>query len=89
VDVEAEGELGATIFVIVKEVVNRTSLPTNNFLAIATPPAVVIVPPFVIFVASVVLLIDKPPINLTPPLVAEVADVADEKYTVPSVLNLN
>ena len=43
--------------------------PINNDFPIATPPAVVKVPPFVELVASVVLLIDKDPENNADPIV--------------------
>ena len=42
--------------------------PTYNFFAIAIPPAVVNVPPFVILVASVVLEMATPPLIITAPV---------------------
>jgi hypothetical protein len=44
------------------------SVPTNNFLAIAAPPAVVNVPPFVLEVASVVFDIPMPPASVKAPV---------------------
>jgi hypothetical protein len=70
------------------------SVPTNNFLAVAIPPAVVIVPPFVEDVASVVLLKPNPPLSKTEPVVLDVLVVesllvilgkvsVDEAYVIP------
>jgi hypothetical protein len=42
--------------------------PTYNRFAIAAPPAVVIVPPFVLLTASVVFDIPRPPANSTTPV---------------------
>jgi hypothetical protein len=51
-------------------------VPTNNFFAIATPPAVVIVPPFVAETASVVFDIPIPPLEITEPVTELVLEIA-------------
>ena len=48
------------------------SVPTNNFLAIAAPPAVVKVPPLLAEIASVVLVIPIPPAVINDPVLLEV-----------------
>jgi hypothetical protein len=62
--------------------------PTYTSLATPTPPAVVIVPPFVELVAFVVFKILIPPENTALPDELLVEAVVDEKLTVPSVSNL-
>ena len=61
------------------------SVPMKALLATARPPAVVMVPPFVALVASVVLKIPRPPRSLTAPV--ELLDVAvfSSKITEPLV----
>jgi hypothetical protein len=61
------------------------SVPTNNFFAVDIPPAVVIVPPFVALVASVVLLIPRPPESRTAPVELDVLVVVSSRITLPFV----
>ena len=63
--------------------------PTYKDLAIAAPPAVVIVPPFVELVAFVVLDKDKPPDNNKAPTVELVEAVDNVKLQIPSLAILN
>jgi hypothetical protein len=58
-------------------------VPTNNCFAMASPPAVVNVPPFVELVASVVLDIANPPDNLNAPVVDAVETVVLPNITFP------
>ena len=51
------------------------SVPTNNFFAIPTPPAVVIDPPLVELVASVAFEIPSPPDKSTAPVELLVVEV--------------
>jgi hypothetical protein len=63
-----------------------TSVPTNNFFAIPTPPAVVRVPPFVELVASVVFEIPIPPESVIPPVTLVVDVVVLELEIIPEKL---
>ena len=68
--------------------------PINAFFATAKPPAVVILPPFVVLVASVVFEIPKPPAVVMEPVVllvlaVVVLNVADVPVITPIVVAPN
>ena len=54
--------------VIVEFPVTERSVPTNNFFAIAAPPAIVIAPPAAELVASVIKAIVVDPLNVLFPV---------------------
>jgi hypothetical protein len=63
----------------------EASVPTKSFLAIAAPPAVVNVPPFVALTASVVFERPIPPASVTAPVVLDVETVVLEEMRVETV----
>ncbi len=64
-------------------------VPINAFFAIAIPPAVVIEPPFVTSVASVVLFIPIPPTNLKAPVELEVDELDRDDVIPPFADNIS
>ena len=64
-----------------------TSVPTNNFFAIAIPPAVVNDPPFVDEIASVVSLMPIPPDITKAPVLEDVESVVFVIDTIPLDVN--
>jgi len=60
-----------------------TDVPTKSCLAIATPPAKVILPPLLLLVASVVLLVAIPPDNSNAPVMLLVLDVVLLELVIP------
>jgi len=79
-DIVTEPEL------IVKPLEPDIKSPTYNFLAMAAPPAVVIVPPFVELVASVANDIPKPPDNNKIPEEFVVDPVVPDIVTAPELI---
>jgi hypothetical protein len=63
-------------------------VPTYNDFAIAAPPAVVKVPPFVDEVASVVFEIAIPPASISPPVLEDVDAVLELMVVAPVTLNV-
>ena len=80
------------IFILLVETALRVAvLPTNNCLAIATPPAVVKLPPFVLLLASIIFEIPIPPAKVITPVVLLVLAVVLVlvivlSFVIPSIL---